>query len=386
MYKGQPVVVLQDPLQLSGQSFIIQQPVAAALAFFDGRHSLKEIEMGVESLAGIELDKTILEELVARLDDCLLLESDRFDQAHSDALEKYRQAEFRPSILSGRSYPDSRDELRAWLDSFEPEPELSEAINPTGLISPHLDYERGGQIYANVFHAARRSIIAADLIVIFGTDHHSPSTKPILTGKDFATPLGLAPTAHTLVDQLVDATSVDLIEHELYHTGEHSIELALIWAQHILDGRPAEFLPILAGSVNQFLEGEVDTPDEDHDRDFVKIFQEAVGGQKVILIASADLAHIGPAFGGLPVDEEESDRLLGSDMEKIDRLCHADGIGFLELIRRDHNFDSICGSAPIFRLLTWERYNKGHLVGYAQCDADSDGTSVVSACGMVFEK
>ena len=121
MYKGQPVVVLQDPLQLSGQSFIIQQPVAAALAFFDGQHSLKEIETGLESMAGIDLDFATLEELVDRMDDCLLLESERFDQAHTEALEQYRQAKFRPSLLSGRSYPDNRDELRAWLDSFEPE-------------------------------------------------------------------------------------------------------------------------------------------------------------------------------------------------------------------------------------------------------------------------
>jgi hypothetical protein len=73
-------------------------------------------------------------------------------------------------------------------------------------------------------------------------------------------------------------------------------------------------------------------------------------------------------------------------MLRIDRLCQADINGFLDHIRSDHNKDSICGSAPIYRMLTWEAYQSGHLVGYTQCDAEAEGASLVSACGIVFEK
>jgi AmmeMemoRadiSam system protein B len=278
-------------------------------------------------------------------------------------------------------------ELRAWLDSFVPEPLPKPIESPAAMLVPHLDYERGGQIYANVFAAGREALLRADLVLIFGTDHHGPSITPTLTRQDYATPLGAAHTALDVVDKLQAASpETDLLAHELYHRGEHSIELALIWAQHILDGRQVEFLPVLAGSVHEFLEGLTDNLEDPINNNLARTLREILNGKNVAAIASGDLAHIGPAFGGKPVSEPESLRLHEADMHRIDRLLQADALGFLELIRSDQNRDGICGSAPIHRLLTWGDYKRGHLVGYTQCHADGQGTSVVSACGIVYEK
>jgi hypothetical protein len=67
-HEGQPVLLLQDPLQLSGQAFLVYQPLSAALAFFDGQHSLKDIEASLGQLAGIKVDTDTLVNLVESLD------------------------------------------------------------------------------------------------------------------------------------------------------------------------------------------------------------------------------------------------------------------------------------------------------------------------------
>lgn len=385
-HQGQQVILLQDPLQLSGQVFLVHHPLSAALAFFDGQHNLQEIESSLRLLAGLHVDLTTLSELVESLDNCMLLETDAYLSALSMALEEYRQAEFRPALLSGQSYPNESSELAAWLDSFKPQPPPEPISNPAALIVPHLDYERGGQIYANVFSAGREALNQADLVVIIGTDHHGPSLTPVFTRQNYATPLGVAHTSHKIMDELQAACpETDLFKDELYHLGEHSIELALVWAQHILDGKQVEFLPVMAGSVHEYFEGSTDDVDDQHNQKLAQAFRKSTADRNVVMIASGDLAHIGPAFGGAPVTDSEADRLFESDMQKIDLLCKADPLGLLNLIRAEKNQDSICGSAPFFRLLTWQTVQYGHLVGYAQVDADRDGSSLVSACGIVYE-
>ena len=40
-----------------------------------------------------------------------------------------------------------------------------------GVVSPHIDYARGGPVYKAVWSAAEQAVQDADLAIIFGTDH-----------------------------------------------------------------------------------------------------------------------------------------------------------------------------------------------------------------------
>jgi len=40
-----------------------------------------------------------------------------------------------------------------------------------GVISPHIDYQRGGPVYAAVWQRAAGAIRGAELVIVFGTDH-----------------------------------------------------------------------------------------------------------------------------------------------------------------------------------------------------------------------
>ena len=59
-----------------------------------------------------------------------------------------------------------------------------------GIICPHIDYERGGHVYAQIWRHAAASIRQAELVIILGTDHFSEGIPISLTRQDYCTPLG----------------------------------------------------------------------------------------------------------------------------------------------------------------------------------------------------
>src|SRR5205807_1549712 len=63
---------------------------------------------------------------------------------------------------------------------------------------PHIDYHRGGVSYAWGFKEVFEHTDAS-LFVIIGTSHYS-GQRFTLTRKDYATPLGIAPTDQAYVD------------------------------------------------------------------------------------------------------------------------------------------------------------------------------------------
>ena len=85
-----------------------------------------------------------------------------------------------------------------------------------GLVSPHIDYERGGPVYGAVWAPAKSAALAADLDIIFGTDHSGGHGKLTLTRQHYATPFGILPTATAIVEACAAAVSAPF-EEELHH-------------------------------------------------------------------------------------------------------------------------------------------------------------------------
>ena len=122
-----------------------------------------------------------------------------------------------------------------------------------GIICPHIDYERGGHVYAQIWRHAAASIRQAELVIILGTDHFSEGIPISLTRQDYCTPLGRLEVDQDALTPLVSMMGESAaFEGELHHRSEHSIELAAVWMQHILGDHPVKFLPILCGPIDQF--------------------------------------------------------------------------------------------------------------------------------------
>ncbi|RME75296.1 MAG: AmmeMemoRadiSam system protein B [Chloroflexi bacterium] len=386
-YQGEPVFLLQDPLRLTDAVILLPQALGPLAMLCDGQHTIPEIRAALEVRYGLRLPQHLIENLLEQFDQALLLESEAFQRAKQQALEEYRAAAYRPPALAGPSYPADPDELRRMLDGYlaQVDPPASPAT-VRGIISPHIDYQRGGPVYAAVWASAAEAVRQAELVIIFGTDHNGGLGTLTLTRQHYASPLGVMPTDLALVDRLADALGPDtLFAEELHHRGEHSIELALVWLQHIRQAEPCAVLPVLTGSFHHFMTGMADIQTESRFARFVDLLRQETAGRRTVVVAAGDLAHLGPAFDGPPLDAVAQARMKVDDEALMDVLAQGDAARFYHFMRREQYPRNVCGLAPFYFTLSVLGSSQGRVISYDRCPADHQNTSFVSVCGMVLE-
>jgi MEMO1 family protein len=397
--RGQPALLLRDPLQLSGNYMVLPQEFGPALSLLDGTVDLDGLRLAL--LAGYRMvfPDDLLQHLVDVLDDNFMLENQRAAEAHDRALAAYRAAPFRPPSMAGQSYPAEADELRRLFDRYLGQLPIwvegqangagraaSSALG-RGVISPHIDYHRGGAVYAAVWQQAAAMAQAADLVILLGTDHYSMGDRLTLTHQSYATPYGVLPTDTAIVDALAAAVGPDkALRGELRHRGEHSLELVATWLHHMRGGRPVAMLPILLGSFADFIDGRGDPAGDPMLAAFLNTLRQQAwrAGRQVLVVASGDLAHVGPAFGGLKVDAAGRARIQAADDELMQQMAAGNAEGFFAAIRREQDRNNVCGVSPFYLMLRLLGDVEGQIVSYDHCPADQRNTSLVSVCGMVF--
>ena len=386
VHGGRPSILLRDPLQLTEGNIVIPQQLAPLLALCDGTRDIGGLRASLAVRFGVRVGSGVLEQLVGALDEALLLDNDRFAQALEHALTTYRQAPFRPPALAGQSYPADSDALRRLLDGYLDAADDESEADARGLVCPHIDYPRGGPVYARVWKRATEIAKAADLVVLLGTDHYGADGRLTLTRQHYSTPFGVLPTAREVVDGLAEAMGQDeAFGEELHHRSEHSIELAAVWLHHVRGEKPCELVPVLCGGFGHFVRGEAALDRDPTMTAFIDALRETTAGRRVLVVASADLSHVGPAFGGQPLDLVGRARLQAADEALIERMCAGDAEGFFTAIKRDGDRRNVCGLPPIYLALRMLSPVQGEPVAYDRCPADANGTSLVSICGILFQ-
>lgn len=388
-YEGETYLLLRDPLQLTDRTLLIPQPMVPALALCDGTRNPATLRAALAIRYGLFLSTQRIAEFLNALDDALLLDNDRSREARTIAQEQFRHAPYRTPANAGVSYPRDPGELSAVLQGY-----LDQAGQDgpgqngmpdgkiRGIISPHIDYERGGPVYARVWGQAAEAVREADLAILFGTDHFSDGHMITLTRQSYATPFGVLPTDTAIVDALASVLGEEAaFAGELHHRREHSIELAAVWMHHIRGGQPIPMVPILTGSLNPSHSG----MDNSRLEVFLDTLRAAMQGRKAIVVAAGDLAHVGPAFDTEPADPGKLILLKNADDELIQAMCQGDANGFYDAIQRVQDCNNVCGVTPIYLTLRLLAPLKGASHGYAVCPADQANTSVVTICGVTLE-
>ena len=382
-------LALRDPDELIEGTVFVSPALAPVLELCDGTHSLASIQAALTLRYGLSLPTATLESLILQLDDALLLESERAEAARRDAREAFRNAPFRPPALAGASYPADPDELTAMLDGFvnavEP-PACLDQPAMRGIVSPHIDYDRGGPIYARTWQHARAAALDAEAVVIFGTDHAGSPGMLTPTRQDYATPWGILPTDQGALDHFEAAWGDEsLYDDELHHRREHSIELAAVWLHYMREGEPVALVPILCGSFLPYTSGDTSPEDDYRFTKSIAALRDALAGRRVLVVAAADLAHVGPAFGDpQPLDQEDKDALEEFDGELLDIVCRGHAEKFLGLLRQSRDKQKVCGLPPIYAALHMLGPVSGRVLDYAQCPADGLAGSVVSVAGVAW--
>ncbi|MCI0896084.1 MAG: AmmeMemoRadiSam system protein B, partial [Chloroflexi bacterium] len=386
-WQGQEVLSLQDPLRLGDGSLMVPRPIAPLLGLMDGTRDLNGLRTGFLLRTGVQLLPSQVESIVEKLDENLLLDSHRFRDAMEHALLDYRSSPFREPALAGAGYPDDGAALRSTLDDYCQKAGVNGA-DPSGgvlgLISPHIDYHRGWQTYAEAWHPARRAVREADLVIILGTDHSGSSGSLTLTRQDYATPWGSMPTDVPIVDRLAEILGEDnAFAEEVHHVGEHSIELASVWLHYYAGGQPKRLLPILCGHHEALLGS--DGPEATRVWEALSYLSDVAKQQNTLVVAAGDLSHMGPAFGDpLPLDPAGKASIRSTDETWLEVACSGDSSRLTSHLLEHGDPTRICGSAPIHYMIAILQNAQGQVVAYDQCPADEEFGSLVSIAGVLY--
>lgn len=385
VHNGAVCFLLRDPLELAGPDPLLAPlAVGPLLALLDGTRDARRIAVELRILHGIEIDVTDVERFVRRLSEACLLEDERAAAARAAALAAYHAAPFRPPALAERVYPADPRALRDSLSSYDgggTPPRPPDAV--AGVISPHIDYQRGGPVYARLWRAAQQAAREAEVVVVFGTDHSGGMGRITLTRQDYATPWGPLPTDTRARDAIAAALGEDAFVEELHHRLEHSIELATVWLHFARDGEPVPLVPVLCGHPGAAMAAGTIGPATPAGR-AIAALRAALAGRRVLAIAAADLAHVGPAFGDpSPVGLRGRAIVRAADEE----LIAAAGLGADAVLRSAGRIGDrfrVCGLAPIACLLELIGPAEPETLDYNQCPADADGGSFVSVAGVIL--
>ncbi len=387
---GKKVVYLRDPQNPGGNVIAVSPSTVIALSLFDGEKSVEDICGILSGRFGGEVRKEDIENLVSKLDEALFLDSPRYREHRSGVEREFRESEVREAGFAGLSYPSSADELGEWFGRFLEEAGGENGNGETGklkgIVSPHIDYSRGGVSYAKAYATLPES--EADVFIIFGTSHYGQVDNPfILTKKNFRTPLGEAKTNAEIIERLEAACGWDLFEGELSHKTEHSIEFQVAFLQYMLGGkRDFTIVPVLCTSFHRMVtEGSSPSEDERVSK-FLGEMKEIISGlgERAFIIAGADMAHVGLKFGD---NDRVNDETLGvireRDLASLAFGENMDAEGFYRSIESEKDWRKICGLSPIYAALSTTGAKRGVLLDYDQA-LEPDTGSVVSYASMGF--
>ena len=384
---GTQAVALRDLLGVHSEPLVVGVEAYRALALFNGRHSLAQVERALASSGsaaapGPPVTLAQLEELAAELARAGWLEGQQYQALHAQALARYRRAPVRAPACAGKSYPAGRAELRRMLGRcFEHRdgPGPARAAPQRGwtrlLVAPHIDFGRGGPGYAHAYRALQLRD-GADLYVVFGTAHASPASLFTLTRQDYDTPLGRLSTDREVVEALVEELGEEeLLADELVHESEHSCEFQMVWLRHLFPEERLQVLPVLCSTISHLAD-----PRRVVNR-FLTALQRVVAGRRVCWIAAADLAHVGPRYGDrAPPTAGELARFAQADRRTLRFLEAGDAAGFHADAVRDDARRRLCGVAPIYAAMRASETG-ARLLHYGQWTDGVDSVSFAAAEG-----
>ena len=403
-HEGSDYFLLKDLRQLSEQSLMVPAPLGLYLQGFDGNNTLNEIVKEALNNGAPEVTQETLDDLVGRLDDMLLLSNGKYEAEVEHRLDEYRSSPDRKPALADLAYPSSTDDLRGYLDGFafpymnddvmvDDDLPADLDVELKAVISPHIDFERGGDSYGMIWELVRDQLQDVELFVVFGTDHNGDGTRLTLTNQNYRTPLGVLETDIELVEEIARILSTDdsVDDHafadEFNHANEHSIELATVWLQRAVGSSNAKMLPILCGSLGGALGSASEVDDHPQIRRVMHLLQSVASERKTMFIAAADLSHVGPAFGDeveMPKDSADRHRVQSDDERLLEAISRGSRRSFFETIKADGDQNRICGLAPIYMTMWASDATIGVWNGYQQCQADEDDTSFVSIAGAAL--
>lgn len=390
--QGREVIALRDPEGYMRNVVVLQPPLYFIASLCDGTRSLRDLQAAYVRRFGDIITSDQVAAVVNELNQKMLLDSDEFRAYRHRLDEEYLSLPNRPMAGAGSAYAADPRQLLQQIRSMLMEVGEREALPdglPVGVIAPHIDLERGRECYGKLYSLLAASIVGQPppLVVILGTCHGEMEGAFALTRKNYLTPFGLVETDVGLAEGIAQAAGMDGLGDELSHRSEHSIEVQLPLLCVLFGGTDRfRLLPITCNSFHSFI-AEGRSPSEDGE---VGAFVGALKGLlsamegRALLVASADLAHLGRRFGSLlPLDGVLLSSAIAKDREMLRKVEEGDAEGFYSYIASENDSRHICGLPPIYALVKTLEGRRGRLVDHCHWFDPQEGSAVTFA-GLVF--
>jgi hypothetical protein len=383
------VLVLRDTEGIAPQPFVVPSHLVAVLIHFDGIRSVEQIAGLASCRMGQPVPARVVERFASELEAAWMLDSPQFRARRSEMAKAFASSTVRPAQHAGGAYHRDPTKLSRYIEDecLAAAPAHPPAGRMLALCAPHMDLWRAAAGYGHAYGALAGGLAdSVDTFILLGTSH-APMRRPFaVCSKTFETPLGnLEPDWHAAAELAANAC-FDVREDEYLHKTEHSLEFQAVFLRHVLGNRPARILPILCGL------GQAQTTRREplHDAE-VDSFLTALAAivdkraDRAMVVAGADLAHVGPRFGDpAPLDERGREALRARDAGSIRLLIEADAGGFFAQVAEDLDKRRVCGLGPLYTLLRLlPGQTRGEVLHYAQC-VDPDEGSVVSHASLGF--
>ncbi|TAN33254.1 AmmeMemoRadiSam system protein B [Patescibacteria group bacterium] len=383
------VVVLRDLEGIAEGHAVLPPALVPIIGRFNGALTCAEIADEATKELGEPIPARLVASLARELDEALLLEGRRFDEARARVVKQFADAAVREASHAGGAYHADPTELARYIDEKclgVVAPRERDGRRLVGLIAPHIDPWRGAQSYGHAY-AALAGALHSDVrtFVVLGTSHAAMREPFALCRKAFDTPFGPFDADLEAIDALAAAAPFDPYADLFNHKREHSLEFQAVFIKHLLKEREARIVPILAGLGRR---GRDDGATVDDGTDHVVSTLAAIvarSAERTVLVAGVDLAHVGPRFGDAAAyGAAARARLERADRESLAFAAERDATGFFRHVAGDLETRRVCGLAPIHALLrALPGTARGELLHYEQTVDEHDG-SIVSHAAMAF--
>jgi len=354
---------LRDPHRYTEEILVVQAAALEAISLMDGKRSTLEVQYEFSRRHGVVLTGDKLTEIIDALDASGFLEGENFEKRRRGIDEEYAAAAVRAPAHAGSGYEAEADKLLARLDGYYRElsgPEDGpaadgETLPLRGVIAPHIDMRRGSACYARSYAEIRRRNTART-VVLLGIAHTDTRNRFAFTSKDYATPLGTLETDRGSMDRLAAACCFDPFEDEAAHRHEHSLEFQAVFLKHAFpDPAQIRIIPVLCGVFLPPFYAAGSPAGDPQVSSFISGLRALIAdrGPDILLIAGADLCHIGKRFGGAePFTEELVSRARAADLAMLESVTGMDAEGFVKFIQKERDRRNVCGTPAIYALLS----------------------------------
>lgn len=363
------MIALRDPVGVVDGVLLVSPEAFLVASHFDGERDAPTIAADASQQLGMQVSSEIVERVAQLFSERLLLFDPAFHRAWMDRREAFARKPTREAAHAGSNYPTDPDAFRMQIGGILAEAwDMPRPRSPVrGLIAPHIDLERGRLTYARAY-GVLRDAGRIDRFVVLGTSH-GPTTQLLApTRKDYETPLGVLRTDREAVDRVAQELGGDAFDDEFCHKNEHSIEFQAIFLK--LVHPESELVPLLCGSLRNCVEDGGNPAESQEVERAVRAVKAAMeDGKRTVVLAAADLAHVGPRFGGPPLTRELLTETETADRAALELAAAGDAAGWYRAVTEGGDPRNTCGLSPIYFALRALEGARGHLVGYRRCEA-----------------